>query len=69
MLFTLGMNSAEMDQKFQEGIKLWNAGKSQECANIWMDLADFGHLDSIEQLVYIFLDQKEFEEVARSLGR
>jgi len=65
MLFTLGMNSKEMDQKFQEGAKLWNAGKSQECANIWMDLADYGHLDSIEQLVYIFLDQKEFEEVAR----
>jgi hypothetical protein len=65
MLFTLGMKAKEMDQKFQEGAKLWNAGKSQECANIWMDLADLGHLDSIEQLVYIFLDQKEFEEVAR----
>ena len=65
MLFTLGMKAKEMDQKFQEGAKLWNAGKSQECANIWMDLADYGHIDSIEQLVYIFLDQKEFEEVAR----
>ncbi len=65
MLFTLGMNSKEMDQKHQQGLRLWNAGKSQECANIWMDLADYGHLDSIEQLVYIFLDQKEFEEVAR----
>ncbi len=54
-----------MDLKFQEGLKLWNAGKSQECANIWQDLADHGHLDSIEQLAYIFLDQKEFEEVAR----
>lgn len=59
------MNAKEMDLKHQEGLKLWNAGKSQECANIWMDLADYGHLDSIEQLVYIFLDQKEFEEVAR----
>jgi len=54
-----------MDHKHQQGLKLWNAGKSQECANIWMDLADYGHLDSIEQLVYIFLNQKEFEEVAR----
>lgn len=59
------MNAKEMDLKFQEGLKLWNAGKSQDCANIWMDLADYGHLDSIEQLVYIFLDQKEFEEVQR----
>jgi hypothetical protein len=65
MLFTLGMKAKEMDEKFQEGVDLWNQGKSQECANIWMDLADFGHLDSIEQLVYIFLDQKEFEEVTR----
>lgn len=59
------MNAKEMDLKHQEGLKFWNAGKSQECANIWMDLADYGHLDSIEQLVYIFLDQKEFEEVER----
>ena len=59
------MKAKEMDLKHQQGLKLWNAGKSQECANIWMDLADYGHLDSIEQLVYIFLDQKEFEEVAR----
>ncbi len=65
MLFNLGMKAKEMDDKHQQGLKLWNAGKSQECANIWMDLADYGHLDSIEQLVYIFLDQKEFEEVAR----
>ena len=59
------MKAKEMDLKHQQGLKLWNAGKSQECANIWMDLADYGHLDSIEQLVYIFLGQKEFEEVAR----
>ena len=65
MLFTLGMKAKEMDQKFQEGLKLWNDGQSQECANIWQDLADHGHLDSIEQLAYIFLGQKEFEEVAR----
>ena len=59
------MNAKEMDLKHHEGLKLWNAGRSQECANIWMDLADDGHLDSIEQLAYIFLDQKEYEEVAR----
>ena len=64
MLFTLGMNSVEMDHKFQEGVKLWNSGKTQECVDIWIDLCVYGHLDSIEQLFYIFLDQKDFEEAA-----
>ena len=53
-----------MDRKFQEGVKLWNSGKTQECVDIWIDLCVYGHLDSIEQLFYIFLDQKEFEEAA-----
>jgi hypothetical protein len=63
MLFTLGMKAKEMDQKFQAGIDLWNQGKSQEGAEIWMDLAELGHLESIEQLVYIFFDQKDFDFV------
>ena len=63
ILFTLGMKSKEMDRKFQEGIDLWNQGKSQEGAEIWMDLAELGHLESIEQLVYIFFDQKDFDFV------
>lgn len=62
MLFTLGMKSNEMDLKFQEGQKLWNEGKSQEGADLWMDLAELGHLDSIEQLVYVFFDQKDYLE-------
>ena len=57
------MKSKEMDRKFQEGIDLWNQGKSQEGAEIWMDLAELGHLESIEQLVYIFFDQKDFDFV------
>lgn len=65
MLFNSVMKAKEMDLKFQEGLRLWNAGKAQECADIWQDLADHGHLDSIEQLAYVFLGQKEFEEVAR----
>jgi hypothetical protein len=64
MLFTLGMKFKEMDRKFQEGVKLWNSGKTQECVDIWIDLCVYGHLDSIEQLFYIFLDQKDFEEAA-----
>jgi len=63
MLFTLGMKAKEMDLKFQEGVDLWNQGKSQEGAEIWMDLAELGHLESIEQLVYIFFDQKDFDFV------
>lgn len=65
----LGMKSKEMDQKFQEGIKICNAasedsnpgGKFQEGCEIFMDLTKHGHLPSIEQLVYIFLGQKEFD--------
>jgi tetratricopeptide (TPR) repeat protein len=55
------MKSKEMDKKFQEGLELWNEGKSQEGAEIWMDLAEHGHLVSISELFYIFLDQNEFE--------
>ena len=62
------MNSKEMDQKFQEGLKLWNEGNPQECVDIWSDLADDGHLDSIEQLVYVFLDQKDFEAAERYIS-
>jgi hypothetical protein len=31
-------------------------------AEILMELANLGHIDSIEQLVYIFLDQKDFDD-------
>lgn len=61
MLFTLTMNAKEMDQKFQEGLDLWNEGKSQEGADIWMELSEHGHLVSISELFYIFLDQNEFD--------
>jgi tetratricopeptide (TPR) repeat protein len=50
-----------MDQKFQEGLALWNLGKAQEAADLWMDLAEHGHLGSIEKTFDIFLGQKEFE--------
>lgn len=55
------MNAKEMDQKFQEGLDLWNEGKSQEGAEIWMNLSEHGHLISISELFYIFLDQNEFD--------
>ena len=62
MLFTQGMNPEEMDQKHQEGIKLMNTDEMfQDGAEILMELANLGHIDSIEQLVYIFLDQKDFD--------
>lgn len=56
-------NPKKMDNKFQEGLGLFREGRSQEGADIWMDLAKLGHLDSIEQLTYIFLDQEDFEYV------
>ena len=65
MLFTLGMKSKEMDRKFQEGIHICKDGQFQEGCEIFMDLTEYGHLPSIEQLVYIFLGQKEFD-VAQS---
>ena len=55
------MKAKEMEQKFQEGLKLWNDGSYQECVNIWDDLAERGHLVAIEQLVYIFLGQRDFD--------
>lgn len=56
------MKPKEMDRKFQEGMRLmYTDEKVQEGADILMELVEFGHLDSIEQLVYIFLDQKNFD--------
>jgi len=55
------MDSNEESRKFQEGIRLLNTeDKIQDGANILMELAEDGHIDSIEQLCYIFLDQREF---------
>lgn len=54
-------NKMKMDKKFQEGLDLLNANKIQEGVEIWMQLAEQGHLTSIRELFHIFLDQKEFE--------
>jgi hypothetical protein len=57
------MRAKKMDQKFQAGIKLMNTdGMVQDGAEILMELANLGHIDSIEQLVYIFLDQQDFDD-------
>jgi hypothetical protein len=55
------MNAEVMAQKFNESVALMKNGMTQECVDLWMDLAEFGHLDSIEQIVYIVLERKEFE--------
>jgi 3-methyladenine DNA glycosylase AlkC len=62
MLFTKSMNLEEMDQKFQEGVKLWEDGHEQEAAELWADLAPLGHLDSITRLARLFIDLREFEK-------
>lgn len=56
------MNLEEMNQKFQEGVKLWDGGREQEGAELWADLALLGHLNSITKLARIFIEQKEFEK-------
>ena len=61
MLLNMEMNAEVMAQKFNEAVALMKNGLTQECVDIWMDLAEFGHLDSIEQIVYIVLERKEFE--------
>jgi hypothetical protein len=45
-LFAKSMNSMEMDQKFQEGQKLWDDGNEEEGAEIWANLALLTHLGS-----------------------
>lgn len=55
------MNADAMDRKFQDGLDLMNADKVQEGAEIWMELAEQGHLISIRELFHIFLDQQDFE--------
>lgn len=54
--------TAELDQKFQEGLKLWGDGHEQEGAELWAELAPLGHLDSITRLARIFTEQREFEK-------
>jgi hypothetical protein len=57
------MEAKEMDKKFHEGIKLMHTHEThQDGAEILMELANLGHIDSIEQLVYIFLDQQDFDD-------
>ena len=57
----------EMDQKFQEGQKLWDDGNEEEGAEIWANLALLTHLGSIERLARIFLNQREFEKAENYL--
>lgn len=60
------MNPEEMDQKHQEGIKLMNTDEmSQDGAEILMELANLGHTDSIEQLVYLFLVQRDLDDAEK----
>jgi hypothetical protein len=67
MLFTLGMNSKEMDQKYQDGLKLWDDGNLEEGAEVWANLARFGHMSSILKLARVFLDQRDFERAETCL--
>ena len=61
MLFNSVMDSKEIDKEFRKGLKLWIDGKFQEGVDVLSNLAEHGHLDSISELFYIFLDQKDFD--------
>lgn len=50
-----------MTEFFDEAVFLHKKGSYQESVNILYELAEQGHLDSIIELVYIFLDQDDFE--------
>jgi hypothetical protein len=50
-------------KRFDQAVELFDQGKAQEGSDLMFELAKEGHLDSVEQLVYIFLDQKDFTTV------
>ena len=52
---------------FSEGVALYSQDKHQEGADILFKLAYDGHLDSINELAYIFLDQDDFSVVEELL--
>ena len=54
-------------QLFSEGIALCFEKKHQEGADIFFELAYDGHLESINELVYMFLDQRDFKVVEELL--
>jgi tetratricopeptide (TPR) repeat protein len=55
------------DRLYMKALTMFEEGKTQKAADILQGLADAGHMDAIEQLVYIFLDQRDFDEVERLL--
>lgn len=58
----------DLPGQFQRAVKLFETGRAQEGADVLQTLADVGYEEAIEQLVYIFLDQKDFLEVQRLLA-
>jgi hypothetical protein len=63
-------SKGETEDLFNLGIALINQGGDsiQEGADLLFDLAEKGHVGSIEQLTYIFLDQGEYEVVTELLS-
>ena len=56
-------NETEENLQFTKAISLFDEGDYQNGADILFELAQGGHLDSIEQLSYLFLDQENFDVV------
>lgn len=63
-------DNGDKQDVFNLGIALINKGGDsiQEGADLLFELAENGHIGSIEQLTYIFLDQGEFEVVTELLS-
>lgn len=63
------MSSRHQDDQFNFAVRLFEEGKAQDGADVMFELAQAGHLDSIEQLTYLFLDQRDFEIVSELLDQ
>lgn len=57
------MAAKNLSAKFDEAIALFSQGKAQEGADILFELAEAGHIQSVEELSYILLDQEDYEIV------
>ena len=61
------MNEKEVSIKFNKAVALFREGKPQEGADLLFELSEAGHVQSVEELSYILLDQEDFDVVKNLL--
>jgi hypothetical protein len=54
------MTIRDMEAEFERAVNICNNASFEEGVDLLMNLAAEGHIPSIEQMVYIFFDQKDF---------